>query len=349
MQADLKQRGRASIDFVAALGAALRDTRQQVSNEIATAGVRKDTLPADFDAGMAVFEAAIGAAPSRPSYVALRDWLGRHHGPIAIEAFEEVRADLAPALEALRSRGPTTITIAADDPTPDYMRSVAFHGTSTWDGHDHMGFIHGELVHRRLVARNFGGDIYAQRREMLAELKHGPYQRILELGTSSGNLTVALSQQFPEAAITGIDVSRRMLEQAQRVGNELGYRWTLQQARAEQTGFPPGSFDLVAAYSLAHELPETATREILREALRVLRPGGEFILGDVVPFRAQDRLAQCWAQLEAVHGGEPYWREFCSLDMAAVAREEGFAEARYFGHGERQFPHILLARKAVKS
>ncbi len=349
MQPELKQRGRASIDFVAALGGALRSSRMQLSSEIAAAGVGNESLPADFDERMAAFESAISVAATHPRYAALRDWLGRHHGPIAMEAFDEVRGELAPALEALRSRGPCTLALATEDPSPDYMRGVAFHGTSTWDAHDHMGFIHGELVHRRLVARNFGGDIYAQRRQMLAELQHGPYMRILEVGTSSGNLTVALSQQFPEAAITGIDVSRRMLEQAQRVGNELGYSWQLLQRRAEQTGLPAASFDLVAAYSLPHELPETATRQILREALRVLRPGGEFILGDVVPFGAQDRLTQCWAQLEAVHGGEPYWREFCSLDMAAVAQEEGFAEARYFGHGVQQFPHILLARKATQS
>ena len=347
MQVELKQRGRASIDFVAALGGALRASRLQVSSEISAAGVRNESLPADFDARMAAFEYAVSVAPTHARYAGLRDWLGLHHGPIAMEAFDEVREALVPALEALRSRGPCTLTLATEDPTPDYMRSVAFHGTGTWDGHDHMGFIHGEFVHRRLVARNFGGDIYAQRRQVLAELQHGPYTRILELGTSSGNLTVALSQQFPDAAITGIDVSRRMLEQAQRVGNELGYAWRLLQRRAEQTGLPAESFDLVAAYSLAHELPQTVTRQMLRESLRVLRPGGEFILGDVVPFSAQDRLTQCWAQLEALHGGEPYWREFCSLDMASVAREEGFAEARYFSRGEQSFPHILLARKAA--
>ncbi len=346
MQAILKQRGRASMDFLAAAGGALAAQRAQVATELHDAGLSAVSLPDDFDARMDRFQAALAAAPHHSCYTGLRQWQSQHHGPIAMEAFDEIRAELAPALEALRTRGPTTLTPAAEDPTPAYSRDVAFHGTGTWDGHDHMGFVHGELIHRKLVARSFGGDIYAQRRGMLVELKRGSYERILELGTSSGNLTVALSQQFPRASITGIDVSLRMLEQAQRVGNELGLGWRLLQRAAEHTAFADAEFDLVTAYSLGHEVPARALRDILREAWRVLAPGGELLLGDVVPFIAQDKLAQCWAQFEALHGGEPFWREFCSLDLAAVATDVGFVDARYFGHGERQHPYILHARKA---
>lgn len=49
---------------------------------------------------------------------------------------------------------------------------------------------------------------------------------------------------------------------------------TFVHAAAEATGLPPGSADLVTACLVCHELPATATRGFLEEALRLLRPGG---------------------------------------------------------------------------
>ena len=49
---------------------------------------------------------------------------------------------------------------------------------------------------------------------------------------------------------------------------------TFVHAAAEATGLPPGSADLVTACLVCHELPATATRGFLDEALRLLRPGG---------------------------------------------------------------------------
>ena len=341
MQVELRQRGRASLDFLAQLGGALRRARGAVTDELSLA---ENDLPDDFALRLAVFEGALKRAPAYPYFAALRAWYARTHGPVAIESFEEVRATLQPMLREMQN-GPTTLEPTLGDALPDYHRGVAFHGTGPWDGHDQMGFVHGELIHRRLVARNFGGDIYAQRRGMLDELDGRQYARILELGTSSGNHTMAISQRFPAAAVSGIDLSLRMLEQAQRVGNQHGLAWQLHQRAAESTGFPDQSFDLVTGYALGHEVPAHVFDAILKESWRVLAPGGELLLGDVVPFLAQDKLTQCWAQHEAVHGGEPYWRDYCSRDLAAVATEAGFERARYFGQGPHQHPFVLHARK----
>lgn len=45
-------------------------------------------------------------------------------------------------------------------------------------------------------------------------------------------------------------------------------------AAAESTGVPDGSQDLVSACLLFHELPQTAAQDVVREAFRVLKPGG---------------------------------------------------------------------------
>ncbi len=346
MEIALRQRGRASVDFLSALGRVTSREKQAVSRELQGRGFALHEPAETIGDRSARFARAVAATPSFDSFRALREWSAERHGPIAMEAFDEVRTEFAPALDRLRV-GPTTLEATLGDQVPDYYRGVAFHRTATWDGHDYMGVVHGEIVHRRMVGRNFGGDIYQQRRSALQELLHTSYGDILELGTSSGNFTVALSEQFPDARITGVDLSRRMLEQAQRLGNERGASWRLFQRAAESTGFPDQSFDLVAAYSLGHEVPETCMRQILTEALRILRPGGEFLMGDVIPYAAQDPLTQCWADFDAQTGGEPYWREFCQLDLARVAREQGFATARYdFARGPRRFPYVLHAVKA---
>ncbi len=346
MHIELRQRGRASVDFMASLARVTARQKQAVAQELQAGGVALEQSADAFDERCARFTQALRSTPGFDAFQALRDWNGKHHGPVAMEAFDEVRSEYAPALDQLLA-GTTTLAATLGDQVPGYYRGVAFHRTATWDGHDYMGVVHGEIVHRRMVGRNFGGDIYQQRRSALQELRQTSYADILELGTSSGNFTVALSEQFPQARITGIDLSVRMLEQAQRLGNERGASWRLYQRAAEATGFADRSFDLVAAYSLGHELPAPIMRALLVEALRVLRPGGEFLMGDVIPYAAQDPLAQCWADFDAQTGGEPYWREFCSVDLARIAQELGFEAARYdFARGPRRFPYVLHAVKA---
>ena len=57
----------------------------------------------------------------------------------------------------------------ADDPAraPEYWDGFEFHKSAGgWDGHDYMGFVHGELIHRRMVNPNFAGLIYATRKSV---------------------------------------------------------------------------------------------------------------------------------------------------------------------------------------
>ncbi len=198
-----------------------------------------------------------------------------------------------------------------------------------------------------MVAKLFPlGDIYASRRAVLKDLPEREFRDILELGTSSGQFTFALQQAFPKAHITGIDYAAPMLRQALRVANENGWDWNLRQMAAENMAFADNSFDLVTAYSFLHEMPEAIIRAIYREARRVLRPSGSLLIADITPYAAQDKLTMWRADRAATRGGEPYWRESASLDWAAIAREEGFADATGTGHGPHSFPWVVQGTKA---
>jgi ubiquinone/menaquinone biosynthesis C-methylase UbiE len=136
-----------------------------------------------------------------------------------------------------------------------------------------------------------------------------------------------------------------MLEQAQRVANERGLEWRLIQAQAEATGLPDASFDLVASYIVLHEVPAAATRALFAEAFRLLEPGGNVLMSDVRPYRDMNKTEEWRAEYLAIHGGEPYWREAARLDLAEVARDCGFVEAKSYGLGDMHYPWVTIATK----
>jgi SAM-dependent methyltransferase len=230
------------------------------------------------------------------------------------------------------------------------VRDVEIHRTTGgWDGHEYMGFIHGELIHKHYVAKTFPGNIFVQRRRVLDELPARDFTRILEMGASSGHYTRGIQDKFPNAQITGVDTSIRFLEQAQRTANEHGWPWRLIVAPGEDTGLPPASFDLVTSYILLHEIPQRVIRGVFAEAFRVLEPGGYVLMTDVTPYWAQDRLSVFWADWMALHGGEPYWRESASLKLDDLCREIGFVDAKTYGLEGKPYPWITIARKPERA
>ena len=76
------------------------------------------------------------------------------------------------------------------------------------------------------------------------------------------------------ASVTGIDLTPRHVELAQRHVEEAGIEATIVQGDAESLPFLGGSFDVVVSNGVLHHTPDMDTA--LREIHRVLRPGGRF-------------------------------------------------------------------------
>jgi ubiquinone/menaquinone biosynthesis C-methylase UbiE len=111
--------------------------------------------------------------------------------------------------------------------------------------------------------------------------------RALDLGTAGGHVAFALA---PHAGlVVGLDLTHEMLIRAgeDAAGRAIG-NLRLCQGDVEHLPFADGGFDLVACRFSGHHFPRPD--RFAREAARVLRPGGQLILVDVVapPDVAQD-------------------------------------------------------------
>lgn len=158
-----------------------------------------------------------------------------------------------------------------------------------------------------------------------------PVHSALDIGCSVGVGTLALKdwlerREGADGAVEGLDLSPQMLAVA-RVRDAAGRIRAWHHAAAEATGLPGDSFDLITLQFVCHELPAEATRAVLEEAARLLRPGGVVALVDQDPDSAViRRLPAPIATL--LKSTEPYLEEYFSLDLPRALEKAGFREVR---------------------
>ncbi len=105
-----------------------------------------------------------------------------------------------------------------------------------------------------------------------------PRGDVLELGAGDGAMAQATALAFPEVDLTVTDVDAAMVEAA-RVRLAGHSNVTVLQADVTKLAFEDESFDVVCSYLMLHHVVEW--KRALREATRVLRPGGTFIGYDI--------------------------------------------------------------------
>ena len=102
-------------------------------------------------------------------------------------------------------------------------------------------------------------------------------KRVLELGTGTGETALRVRAGQPEAEWVGIDASEAMLARARERLPDADLRL----GRLEDE-LPAGPFDLVVSALAVHHLDGAGKRDLFGRVAGVLRPGGLFVLGDVV-------------------------------------------------------------------
>jgi len=140
---------------------------------------------------------------------------------------------------------------------------------------------------------------------LAAGLLHAPPrpERVLDLGTGTGDAALLLAREYPNASVRGVDLSPEMVRRAQkRIGLDPEGRVAFRVADAAQLPYDDGSFDLVAQLN---------TPPFYRQTARVLRPGGHFVIaaswGPATPFYTPEPVLRRGferAGLETVTAGE---------------------------------------------
>ena len=128
-----------------------------------------------------------------------------------------------------------------------------------------------------------------EQRLVLAMMGNIAGMRGLDVGCGDGKLACVVASRG--AAAVGVDPDPAMLAAARARARDAGVGATFVEGRIERLPFPDASFDVVSAITVLCFVANAAAA--VREMVRVLRPGGRLVLGELgrwSPWAARRRI-----------------------------------------------------------
>ncbi|HIJ84757.1 MAG: hypothetical protein HW380_2563 [Magnetococcales bacterium] len=124
------------------------------------------------------------------------------------------------------------------------------------------------------------GNFARLRDDVLNELGESISGRMLQVACVYGDFTPSVASRLtPDSRLDVIDVAQVQLDNVLKKLGEFK-NVTLHRQDSTQLGFQDGLFDHVVVFFLLHEQPLDVRKRTVREALRVVKPGGKVIFTD---------------------------------------------------------------------
>lgn len=242
---------------------------------------------------------------------------------------------------AERSPAGGSLRLDADLAIPHYVTDLDVHLTP---GCFHTEWADGDVAQGAVVSlgarvftasmahRSWGGVARVISRWVRHERPDWRPLRILDIGTSSGKNLIPYREAFPEAELHGVDVGAPLLRYGHAIAEHLGVPVHFSQQNAEALDFPDGHFDLIVSSFFFHEVPVEATRHVLAECRRLLKPGGMMVHQELPATGLVDAWEDYFWNWDTENNNEPFYTAFRAQDPIALLEEAGFARDRSFAH-----------------
>jgi ubiquinone/menaquinone biosynthesis C-methylase UbiE len=237
-----------------------------------------------------------------------------------------------PGAQHGNSSGPATLKLDPNLPLPSWY--------TDWDIHVQPGGVWRNdasadvyELGAKLVMLGVNDDYTFHRAFTATAIPPRNYRCIVDLGCGFGKSTWPLKRAFPNAEVIGLDLAAPCLRMAYDRANAADLAICFMQADCQATGLPTGSVDLVTSTMLIHEMPRPALIATLREAARLLAPGG------LLRFLDFTRTGDAFRDLAmAEHGernNEPFMPGLLAANIPALCAEAGLINARWVAFDER--------------
>ncbi len=171
-----------------------------------------------------------------------------------------------------------------------------------------------------------------------------PQGLMLDAGTGTARIPLAIAPQLPQWQIIGIDLAKSMLEIGTRHVEQAGLQAQIQLecVDAKQIPYPDGHFDMVISNSIVHHLSDPIP--FFRELQRVLKPNGSIFLRDLT---RPDDLETLHALVDSI--GIEYDAEqkklfrdslhaaYTVAEIQAIATATGIVDAKIYQSSDRHW------------